>query len=343
MSYANRSFSGRRIPDGLVRRVRNPISPEYRDELRTTGVAVPLDVHPAFHGSLMRVLDALERSDDSVVAFLVATGRFDGALVFPDLETAARVRTAAAYLAGDNSQDMILRVRALDLIRLIEEATKIEKIAMRYEPSPPPPTAVGATGLVPYYGGDLLPRPSPKQRRRAVRLLADSHGDYMKGLISKFPTTFKKGYGVGWSEYETGELDEEAGDRWGQHINGLENGLWQYAMLLEKAGFETQVYDVCGCGDPLHLATVFRRPGNEAVWGVQVWDGLWHDDGSYDLNEDFCVELAEGSAVIPDDGWTAFELPEMTDEEWEGIVEGMFNPPPSRLPRFRPRRVRPFV
>lgn len=334
-----------------LRRARNPISTEYLEELLATGIVVPLDVNPAFFGSLMRAVDALERSKDSAVAFLVATGRFQtdtsAILVFPDLEAAAKVRTAAAYLAGDQSADMILRVRALDLIRLIEEATSIEKIAMRYEPSRPPEGERSTSMALRPRGAQhgLLRRPTATSRRRAMRLLTDAHGDSMKGVLAKFPSAFKKGYAFGWMEYDANDVDGEAGDRWGQHINGLEQGLVNFAILLEKSGFETTVYDVCGCGDPLHLTVVFRRPGESTVLGIQVWDGLWHDEGSYDLNEDLCVDLAEGDGVLPDDAWTVVELPEMDDDEWSDVIDGaVFNPRRSaRRARRSCRSVRPRV
>ena len=153
----------------------------------------------------------------------------------------------------------------------------------------------------------------------------------MRGLIGKFPGIFKKGYAVGWNEYESDEMDEEAGDMWGQHIRGLEEGLWQFAALLTKAGFETQLYDLCGCGDPLHLAVCFRADG--VTMAVRIWDGIWRDEGSYDLKEDFCRAIAEGRETVPEDAWEVVDYA-MDDEEWAAIMEGMMNNPSrGRTPR----------
>lgn len=324
---------------GRIRR-RNSISPEYREELLATGITVPFNVHPAFLPKLGKVLDVLERSPDSVVAFVVAAGRFQNEtssmLVLPDLDMARRVRLAAAFLAGDKSQDMDIRVYALDLVRLIEEATKIDRINLKREPSRPIDQPV-ITALMPHGRSayELLPQPSSGSKRRSMRLLGDAYGNRMKGLIGKFPEIFRKGYGIGWTEYEPWDVDEEPGDKWGWHIHGLENGLWEFSIALDKAGFEAMVYDLCGCGDPLHLAVVFRRDDGP-VMAVRVWDGLWRDDGSHDLRQDYCEALAAGDDDLPDDAWEAIEL-DVDDDEWQAIMAGELCNNPRRTARRHPR------
>ncbi len=320
------------------RAVRNPVdAPEYQEELLRTGIPVFLDLDPAFMPSLRETLDILENGRDSVVNFVLATGRFDNStpamLVFPDKEMADKVRFAAMHLAGDMSQSVRTRVRAMDLKDLIERGAGLNRLDMEREEEPPEPSesGPGTTALATRSAGRCLltRRPTASTRKRGMRLLTDAHGDAMRGLFGKFPDRFQEGYKLGWEEYDGDELDEEAGDRWGQHIHGFENGLWTFSHVLEKAGFETQVYDVCGCGDPLHQVICFRRPGETILMAVRVWDGLWHHEypGSGDLNEEFCQGLADGSESLPDDAWEVAEVAEIDDDEWEAIRDGLYNNP----------------
>lgn len=325
---------------GRIRR--NMISPEYREELLATGIVVPFNVLPVFFSAIGLVLDELERSPDSVVAFAVATGRFQNEasmkLVLPDVDVAKRVRFAAARLAGDKSQSSKVRVFALDVVDAIEKATKIDKIHFDRESSQPQAISrPETTALMPHGRSayELLPQPSSGSKRRSMRLLGDAYGNRMKGLIGKFPEIFRKGYGIGWTQYEPRDVDEEPGDKWGWHINGLENGLWEFSIALDKAGFEAMVYDLCGCGDPLHLAVVFRRDDGP-VMAVRVWDGLWRGDGSYDLRQDYCEALAAGDDELPDDAWEAIEL-DVDDDEWQAIMAGELCNNPRRTARRHPR------
>jgi len=322
--------------------VRNPISPEYQEELLATGIVVPLDMHPSFLPGLNATLDVLERSEDSVVAFVVATGRFSNEssamLVLPDLQTAARVRTAAAYIAGDQRQDMMTRIRAMDLVRLIEEATKIEKIGMRQAPSSQPAVT---TALARSSTHNAFP--SRRQHRRAVRLISDSSDSAMKGLLAKFTSAFQKGYALGWGEYEPTDMDEEADDLFGQHIDSVLEGYYSFANELDKAGFQVHIDETCGilgggCGDPLHRAVFFRgRDGSSWQIGADPYLCI---TPSNELDTERCIGLADGSIPLGEDEWGVC-VSDLRDEDWETIQEEMMSRNPRRrhrAPLQRPNR-----
>lgn len=320
------------------RAARNPVvAPEYQEELLRTGIPVFLDLDPAFMPSLKEALDILENGPDSVVNFVLATGRFDDAtpamLVFPDKEMADKVRFAAMHLAGDKSQTVRIRTRAMDLKDMIERAAGLNRLGMGVEEDPPEPSdlASGTTALAtrgPSGSCFLTRRPTASSRKRGMRLLTDAFGDAARGLFSRFPTVFQRGYKLGWEEYDGDEVDDENGDQWGRHIHAFEQGMWEFAQVLDKAGFEAQVYDLCGCGDPLHNMVCFRRPGEPTVMGAMIWDGLWHG-GTHELNEEFCEGLADGSESLGD-FWNVTEVAEMDDDEWEAIRDGLYNNPRRR-------------
>jgi len=277
---------------------RNSISPEYREELLATGIVVPLDTNKAFLPGFMKVLDELERSSDSVVAFLVATGRFSNEtsaiLVFPDLKTAERVRTATAFLAGDKRQSDTVRVFALDLMRMIEDATKIERFPMRIEPSEPVYSLALAGGLssCTSFG-----------RRHTMRILADVTGGHMKGIIEKFPRVFQKGYMAGWSEFESDEFDVDDEDAIGdRHQFAFEMGLREFGCVVEKSGADdVAILDICGCGNPLHMILCFRPQGGSLL-AASIDPAVW------DVDMEFCREFAEGQESLPEGAWGVMEV-----------------------------------
>lgn len=128
----------------------SPVEVAYQEELKNSGLAIPLAVHPAFKASLDRTLDLLERAPDPVVARAVKLGRFetdegDVLLVPNDEDLLRRLRLEAGRIAGNDREDLTLRVRAQDLLGIINRATttapKVDSEARRLPTAPPRPPA----------------------------------------------------------------------------------------------------------------------------------------------------------------------------------------------------------
>lgn len=112
----------------------SPVEVAYQEELKRSGLAIPLSVHPAFRASLNRTLDLLERSSDQVVSRAVRLGRFevdgDDVLLMPnDEDLLRRLRLAVGAVAGNDREDLTLRVRAQDLLRLIQSIASAPEAA----------------------------------------------------------------------------------------------------------------------------------------------------------------------------------------------------------------------
>ena len=146
----------------------------------------------------------------------------------------------------------------------------------------------------------------------------------MEGIFRKFTEAFQKGYKLGWDEYDDdmdgfGEGDE---GMYGRHTHAMMNGLYAFGGILAKSGMEFAIADPCGCGDPLHEAVCFRRPGDSLVMAAWVFEGLWRNQGSMDLYVDFCQGLADGSESLGDADWGISELGDMDEERWEYLCSG---------------------
>lgn len=99
----------------------------YQDELQRSGLAIPLALDEAFKPSLNALLELMGRPS-TPVSRVVRLGRFtsgdlDVLLVPNDPEILRDLVAAAMVIAGDQTVETRLRIRAQDLVGLIRRAT----------------------------------------------------------------------------------------------------------------------------------------------------------------------------------------------------------------------------